>query len=46
MNRKDIWNLFKITGKIEYYLKYKEMLSEGIDYIGDKEDKRNNSFRK
>ena len=20
----DIWNLFKMTGKIEYYLKYKE----------------------
>lgn len=24
MNKKELWNLFKITGKIEYYLKYKE----------------------
>ena len=22
----DIWNLFKMTGKIEYYLKYKEIV--------------------
>ena len=21
MNREDLWNLFKMTGKIEYYLK-------------------------
>ena len=39
----DIWNLFKLTGKIEYYIKYKEMTKKGIDYIGDKENKRNNS---
>ena len=25
MNKKDLWNLFKQTGKVEYYLKYKEM---------------------
>ena len=24
MNKKDLWLLFKKTGKIEYYLKYKE----------------------
>lgn len=24
MNKQDLWNLFKLTGKIEYYLKYKE----------------------
>lgn len=25
MNKNDIWQLFKSTGKIEYYLKYKSM---------------------
>ena len=25
MNKKDIWLLFTKTGKIEYYLKYKEL---------------------
>ncbi len=25
MNKKDLWNLFRLTGKIEYYLKYKEI---------------------
>lgn len=24
MNKEELWNLFKLTGKIEYYLKYKE----------------------
>ncbi len=28
MNEKDIWNLFRLTGKIEYYIKYKDMISE------------------
>ena len=28
MNEKDIWNLFRLTGKIEYYIKYKNMLDE------------------
>lgn len=23
MNKNDLWLLFKLTGKIEYYLKYK-----------------------
>lgn len=25
MNKNDIWQLFKTTGKIEYYLKFKSM---------------------
>lgn len=25
MKRKLLWNLFKTTGKIEYYLKYQEL---------------------
>lgn len=24
MDKNDLWNLFRLTGKIEYYLKYKE----------------------
>lgn len=28
MNKEDIWLLFIKTGKIEYYLKYKELLKE------------------
>lgn len=43
MNKNDIWNLFKMTGKIEYFLKYKEMTEKGIDYIADNESKRNNN---
>lgn len=35
MNKDDIWNLFCITGKLEYYLKYKEMISKEVDNIGD-----------
>ena len=38
MTIKDMWNLFKMTGKIEYYLKYKEMVVNG-----DKESNRDNS---
>lgn len=26
MNKELLWDLFKSTGKIEYYLKYKELL--------------------
>ena len=37
MNKKDLWLLFKNTGKIEYYLKYKE------EDKNDKENRRNNS---
>ena len=29
MSKEDLWNLFRLTGKIEYYLKYKE--KEEID---------------
>ena len=29
MNRKLLWDLFKNTGKIEYYLKYKELDKDG-----------------
>lgn len=43
MNKKDVWNLFKMTGKIEYFLKYSQMVKEGIDYIGTSESKGNNS---
>ena len=25
MTKKELWDLFKKTGKIEYYLKYKEI---------------------
>ncbi len=25
MNKEDVWKLFKLTGKIEYYLKWKKM---------------------
>ena len=39
MNKEDLWLLFKNTGKIEYYLKYKEMVEED----NDKENRRNNS---
>lgn len=30
MNKNDIWQLFKSTGKIEYYLKYKSMDSTEV----------------
>ena len=29
MTKEDLWNLFKITGKIEYYLKYNEIDRRG-----------------
>lgn len=29
MTKEDMWNLFKKTGKVCYYLKYKEMIKEG-----------------
>lgn len=29
MTKEDLWNLFKLTGKIEYYLKYKEIDRRG-----------------
>lgn len=39
MNREDLWNLFRMTGKIEYYLKYKSY-DEG-SCCHDKESNRN-----
>lgn len=35
MDKKDVWNLFVKTGKLEYYIKYKEMLEGKIDTLGD-----------
>ena len=29
MNREQVWELFKKTGKVIYYLKYKTMCKEG-----------------
>lgn len=29
MKKELLWNLFKATGKIEYYMKYKELKREG-----------------
>ena len=43
MNRNDIWNLFKLTGKIEYFLKYKDMIDKGIDIIETTESAGNNN---
>ena len=31
MNRNDLWLLFSKTGKIEYYLKYKEIKEKEIN---------------
>lgn len=28
MTKEDLWNLFKLTGKIEYYLEYKKRSGE------------------
>lgn len=39
MNKKDLWLLFKNTGKIEYYLKYKNKQKEVTE--SDKESRRN-----
>ena len=39
----DVWNLFKMTGKIEYFLKYKDMIEKGEVQIGSIESKRDNN---
>ena len=26
MTKEDVWNLFKMTGNVKYYLKYKQMI--------------------
>lgn len=41
MTRKDYWDLFKKTGKIEYYLEYKKKTRE--DDIDGKKSSRNSS---
>lgn len=41
MTKKDYWNLFKKTGKIEYYLEYKKLTME--DDTDDKKNRGNNS---
>jgi len=38
MNKNDIWQLFKNTGKIEYYLKYKNMDNNEIILENDKKN--------
>lgn len=35
MTKKDVWNLFKMTGKIEYFIKYQEMVEGKIDKLGN-----------
>ena len=29
MTKEDLWNLFRLTGKIEYYLEYKKIKKRG-----------------
>ena len=41
MTRKEYWDLFRDTGKIEYYLEYKKLTMEAD--VNDKKDRRNNS---
>lgn len=38
MNKEDVWNLFKTTGKLEYFMQYRKMIQGGIDKLGDKKD--------
>lgn len=35
MTKEDIWELFKKTGDINYFLKYKDLINKGLDKIGD-----------
>ena len=41
MTKDEYWHLFKLTGKIEYYLEYKKLARE--DDVDDKESSRNSS---
>ena len=43
MSKEDIWNLFKLTGNTDYYLKYKNLINEGIDKIEYNNSSRNNN---
>ncbi len=38
MTKDDLWNLFKMTGKLEYYIKYQEMVERKIDTLGVEND--------
>lgn len=29
MRKDDVWQMFKLTGKVDYYIKYKKMSKEG-----------------
>ena len=40
MYKNDLWLLFKKTGKIEYYIKYKNIKKEVVD-SNDKKSRRN-----
>ena len=46
MNINDIWVLFKKTGNINYYIKYKDMIEKGIDKLENRESEWNNTKRK
>lgn len=35
MTKQDVWKLFEKTGKIEYFIKYHEMVEGEIDKLGD-----------
>lgn len=41
MNRNDLWLLFAKTGKIEYYLKYKELGEKELTDQNDNKNRRN-----
>ena len=43
MTKEDLWNLFKMTGKIDYYLEYKRMIEKKVDILGDNRSKRNSN---
>jgi hypothetical protein len=43
MTKEDIWVLFKKTGNINYYIKYKDMIEKGIDKLENRESKRDNT---
>ena len=44
MNQKDLWLLFKSTGKIEYYLKYKNYKDENEGKLEDAQQSWRNSY--
>ena len=38
MSKEDIWNLFRLTGKLEHYMVSKQMDKRKIDKIGSSKD--------